>query len=604
MKKTLIKVSTLAVLLAATACSKDTLIEQPRSILVPSFLGTPEGVQAGLTGVYSGLRNVYGNEEAEYLAVQGTDEWMRGFAATQGYEDYNPSMINSQSSAVNNQWAILYRYINDANGVIQYAATVQGLSPAVLAQTVAEAKLLRANYYFMLVQYWGDVPLSLKFVDAPTKDVVRAPAADVYAAIIADLNDALGNPNAQGVSTTTSIADKPSQPGRVSRATALHLLAKVYLTRATSKARQADDYAKAAQFAGELITNKGRYGVDLEADAATVFAEGNENGKEVLMNVQFNQDPTFSGQNAFDPTGANQTNFFFRSRYDLLPNMTRDIANGRPYGRFCPTPHLLDSYITAGESGKTLRTLDTRYNKWFTTMWRVNSPGANGGASVNPRATVGDTAAWYPGRELTAAELARIATRPGGPFVVGPPSKYSPQFSPVMNKYDDPTRTALNNPSDRPLIVYRFAETYLIAAEANMLMANSNIPLAVTYINAVRERAGAAGRKTQMDIDATTLTGASTLTNPKGIDFILDERSRELAGEQMRYFDLIRTGKLVERVQAFVPALITSRPAVVGSDGYGSNAAANIKPFHALRPIPQTEIDRTNGQVKQNDGYL
>lgn len=590
MKKSLIKVSTLALLLAATSCSKDFLDEQPRSILVPSFLGTPEGVQAGLIGVYSGLRNVYGNEEAEYLAVQGTDEWMRGFAATQGYEDYNPSLLNAQSSAVTNQWAILYRYINDANGVIQYAGTVKGLSPAVLAQTVAEAKLLRANYYFILAQYFGDIPLSLKFVDAPTKDIVRAPLADVYTAIIADLTDAMN-----------TITDRPAQPGRVTRATALHILSKVYLTRATSKARQSDDYTKAAQYAGELITNKSRYNVDLEADPTTVFAEGQENGKEVLMNVQFNQDPTFSGQNAFDATGANQTNFFFRSRYDLLPNMVRDVANGRPYGRFCPTPHLLDSYILTGETGKQLRTTDTRYSKWFTTTWRVNSPGNNGGAAFNPQATVGDTAAWYPGRELTAAELARITARPGGRFVVGPPSKYSTMFSPVMNKYDDVTRTGVNNPSDRPLIVYRFAETYLIAAEANLY--TSNIPQAVAYLNTVRERAGAAGKKNLMDITAAQLTGVSTLANPAGIDFILDERSRELAGEQMRYFDLVRTSKLVERVQAFVPAQVDNKDAVVGKGSYGSAAATNIKAFHMLRPIPQPEIDRTSGKVVQNSGY-
>ena len=589
MKKSLIKVSALALLLAATGC-EDLLVEQPRSILVPSFLGTPEGVQAGLIGVYSGLRNVYGNEEAEYLALQGTDEWMRGFAATQGYEDYNPSLLNPQSSAVANQWAINYRYINDANGVIQYAGTVQGLSPAVLTQTVAEAKLLRANYYFMLAQYFGDVPLSLKFVDAPTKDISRAPLADVYTAIIADLTDAMN-----------TIADRPAQPGRVTRATALHILSKVYLTRASSKARQPDDYAKAAQFANELITNKGRYNVDLEADAATVFAEGSENGREVLMNVQFNQDPTFSGQNAFDPTGANQTNFFFRSRYDLLPNMVRDIVNGRPYGRFCPTPHLLDSYILPGETGKQLRTTDTRYSKWFTTLWRVNSPGNNGGTAFNPRAVVGDTAAWYPGRELAVAEQARIAARPGGRFVVGPPSRYTPNFSPVMNKYDDITRTAVNNPSDRPLIVYRFAETYLIAAEANMYL--GNFGQAVTFLNEVRRRAGATGRKTQMEITAATLTDPSTLTDPKGIDFILDERSRELAGEQMRYFDLVRTGKLLERVQAFVPAFVSSKPSPIGTDNYGSNAAVNIKAYHVLRPIPQSEIDRTSGKIKQNDGY-
>ncbi|GAB2955378.1 RagB/SusD family nutrient uptake outer membrane protein [Hymenobacter coalescens] len=583
MKKVLLTGSALALLMAVAGCDKDLLDENPRSILVPSFLGTPEGVQAGLTGVYSGLRNVYGNEEAEYMAVQGTDEWMRGFAATQGYEDYSQALLNSQNSAVTNQWAIIYRYINGANGVIQYAGTVQGLPPATISQVVGQAKLLRANFYFMLVQYFGDVPLMLSFVDAPTKDITRAPKADVYNAIIADLTDAL---NSLPDRTTGYAA---TGTGRVTRATALHLLAKVHLTRATSTARQGDDYAKAKQYAEDLINNRARYGVDLEADVADVFREGNENGKEVLMNVQFNTDPTFTGQDPFSPTGANQTNFFFRSRYDLLPNMARDIPNGRPYGRFCPTPFLLDSYILPGETGRSLRSTDTRYSKWFTTVYRVNStgPGAANGGRAN--AVLGDTAAWYTGRPLAAAEKSRIAARPNGPFTVIEPAGYSNLFSPVMNKFDDVTRTAVNNPSDRPLIVYRFAETYLIAAEANMYLGNTGP--AVSQINTLRERAGAVGRKTQMDITASQLN----------IDFILDERARELCGEQMRYFDLVRTNKLVERVRAKVPpsSSVTTAPA----GPYGSDAARNIKDFHVLRPIPQTEIDRTGGKIIQNPGY-
>ena len=72
------------------------------------------------------------------------------------------------------------------------------------------------------------------------------------------------------------------------------------------------------------------------------------------------------------------------------------------------------------------------------------------------------------------------------------------------------------------------------------------------------------------------------------IDFILDERGREFAGEQQRFFDLKRTGKLVERVKKMNP-----------------NAAENIQEYHAIRPIPQAELDAlTNGkEFGQNKGY-
>ncbi|MBF9223066.1 RagB/SusD family nutrient uptake outer membrane protein [Hymenobacter ruricola] len=607
MKKTVIKVAALAVLMAAaSSCSKDLLDENPRSILVPGFLGTPEGVQAGLVGVYSGLRNVtVANEEAAYLTVQGTDEFMRGISANQGYEDYNQGLLNSSNSAVTNQWNTLYRYINDANGVIQYAGSVQGLTDATKAQIVAETKVLRAYYYFLLVQYFGDVPLNLKFIDTAVKDISRAPKADVYAAIINDLTDALGKPASGGNPAVPSIADKAAQPGRVTRATALHLLARVYLTRATLTSVTAPsmaDYTLAAQYANELISPAGqtRYGVGLETDAADVFREGNENGKEILMNVQFSADPTFTGisDNGAGGAGQNQSNFYFRGRYDFFPNVARSIIYGRPYARFISTPYLLNSYILPGveTTDRQWRTTDTRYNKWFSTLWLVNSNGAGAANSGRANAVIGDTAAWYPGRELTTAELARIAARPNGPYVVGTPSKYSTQFSPYINKWDDPTRPATNTSSDRPLILYRLAETYLIAAEANMM--TGNLPAAVAAINAVRERAGAPGKKNLMDVTASQLN----------IDFILDERTRELCGEQVRWFDLVRTRKLIERVQKSVPAYVASKPAAVGTDSYGSDAAKNIVAGRTpdqfyLRPIPQQDIDRTNGKITQNPGY-
>ena len=72
------------------------------------------------------------------------------------------------------------------------------------------------------------------------------------------------------------------------------------------------------------------------------------------------------------------------------------------------------------------------------------------------------------------------------------------------------------------------------------------------------------------------------------LDFILDERARELAGEQLRWFDLKRTNKLVERIKALNP------------DG-----AQFIQSFHVLRPIPQSQIDAVanKDEFTQNPGY-
>jgi hypothetical protein len=72
------------------------------------------------------------------------------------------------------------------------------------------------------------------------------------------------------------------------------------------------------------------------------------------------------------------------------------------------------------------------------------------------------------------------------------------------------------------------------------------------------------------------------------LDFILDERAREFGGEQMRWFDLVRTGKLVDRIERLNP-----------------DAAQFVEPFHSLRPIPQAQIDALTNKPEfpQNQGY-
>ncbi|UOQ96417.1 RagB/SusD family nutrient uptake outer membrane protein [Hymenobacter sp. 5317J-9] len=577
-----------ALFLATTGCQKDILEENPQSVLTPSFLKTAQGVEAGVTGVYSGLRQLYGNDSGFFTTEAGTDLFTNGIANSSGLSDYGPNDLTPLNDGSHSFiWTICYTQINNANGVLQYGPQAQGIAPARQTQLLAEAKLLRANYYFRLVQDFGDVPLMLTFVDSPTKDIVRAPMASVYAQIIKDLTEALA-----------AIADKPAQPGRVTRATALHLLSKVYLTRATAiPAGATGDYTLAAQYAKELIDNQTRYGLGLEATPGAVFANGNENGKEVIMNAQFNGDATFSRIDGFTFGGENVGGFNFRSRYDLLPNMARDIANGRPFARHSPTYFLLDSYILRDASGApleadaALRTTDTRYNSWFTSVYRVNNPGGNGGTT---RAVVGDTSIWYSGRPLSAARLAQIANRTPAPYRVFQPNQITTEFFPTLNKYDSPTRTSVNGFSIRPNIVYRLAETYLIAAEAYFYLGNS--AQARDYINVVRRRAAAPGRTTQMEITSAQVT----------IDFILDERARELAGEMHRWHDLKRTrtatgaSELLTRIRNtnYAPALRSQ-----GGGVYGSNAAINIKDFHVLRPIPQTEIDRTSGKITQNPGY-
>ncbi len=334
----------------------------------------------------------------------------------------------------------------------------------------------------------------------------------------------------------------------------------VYLARATSEAKQAQDYAKAAELAKGVIS---KYNFKLLDDFAKIFEQGSaEKNAEVIWAIQNTKDVIANGP-------GNTMHLYFIMKYDDLIGMQRDIANGRPYARYKPTDFVLNTLFD--------RQLDSRYEKSFKRVFYCNKPGTY---TINGKAVAlaaGDTAVYLPDREWSAAEISRAK------YSVFPPSRQNERVFPTLIKHLDPQRQGINDqPGSRDFLFFRLAETYLVAAEALLMSGNS--AEAATYLNMVRRRAAKSGA-TPAETEANRLAMEIT-PNLLTLDFVLDERARELLGEGNRWIDLVRTGKLIERVKKYNPV-----------------AAANIKDFHVLRPIPQQQIDRTEGEFKQNPGY-
>ena len=553
----------------ASGCSKK-IVEDPRSILVPDALNTTQGIQMALDASYAGTRYFWGGQDYFTITVIGTDEFQAGIDGNHDINIYSSSYTTSYGT-LNNVWRNAYTFINSCNAVVDNAPLVAGISKANQDRLIGEAKFLRASYYLNLVQLFGDVSLNKNFQTAGTTAASRAPIADVYNFMVQDLKDAIAtlpaSPKSAGV-----------LPGKATAAAAKHLLAKVYLTRAGSSAKLATDYQDAYNTATGLITTASGVGLSLLPDFGKVFAEGNEDNTEVLWTVQHTSNIAFNGPNN-SGSGDNVLNHMWVGQYEKRPGMIRDIFYGRPYIRCIPTRWLSDTAFRE-------KINDSRYSKSFQTVWYANNPDPKGypvwsnplpaGAPANavpgqPKFKLGDTAIYMPGVDVSDAKIA--ATR----YLVVPPRKYDNTLSVTLMKYFDSKRADLNAPSVRPVIVYRLAETYLIAAEAAYMLSRATD--AVSLINTVRERAAAApGNVAAMDIKASDLS----------LDFILDERTRELCGENVRWLDLVRTNKLLERVRLHNP-----------------EAAPNIQDKHVLRPIPQAQIDATTTGTRypQNTGW-
>lgn len=550
--------SILAFLLVGQSC-KDVLVEKVVSSIGNDYVNTPKGFEDASKAAYAPLRSFYGTQQGLTMTEYGTDLYATG--ADGGYKGFHfyDTQLNSFVDFLQNVWEELYRGINTCNSVIERAPTAT-VPDAVKKLRVAEMKFLRAHYYFILVQQWGGVDLRLTETLAPTKQTSRASEADVYKAIIADLEAAIPDLDPK---------IRSNDYGRATKAAAEHLLARVYLTRASSTFKGADDYAKAATYAQSVIAN---YGFKLLPDFASVFAQGaGEISDEVIFAVQYTSDPLTNASsppvaNSGGNTGGNNLHLFFGMQYDVQAGMQRDIANGRPFKRLRPTTHAIETVFKD-------RVNDSRYKKSFKDTWLSNAPGTYNTSFDKSKEKVtfkaGDTAIFIPGYEMPIAERARK------PYQVLVPSAYNEALFPTLQKFFDPLRPDRTyEPGSRDFLVFRLAETYLILAEAQLKLGKPQE--ATNAINMVRRRAAFPGKATAMEITSAAMD----------MEMIYQERGRELMGEQIRWMDLKRWGVLVERVKAYNP-----------------QAAPNVKEMHNVRPIPQTQIDRTEKAADGSPGF-
>jgi len=573
--------ATMLLFVVGSGCNKDILTQEFRTDISPEFFATPLGIQQGLGGCYSNLRSLYGTEGFTMSLNAGTDELIKGRDGSDDFYTYSFTPTNGSISAI---WNQSYQSINNLNGIVKFGPNA-AISEADKKALIGEAKFLRAFYYFLLVQNFGDISLSKEFIDKPTVAASRAPKSEVYAFIVQDLTEAIDE-----------LPAKPKESlGHASKAAAMFLLSKVYLTRGWSDASVSSDFDNCITISDRLINEAPTLGYDpaglrLWPNFSDIFKEGNEYLGEAIWVIDRLQDNVY-GESGFGNTGGldkeNRLNYFWRPLYtnavdvnfgtgaaaNVVSVMDRDVVNGRPFLRFRPTPYTLETAFNPAN-----RTNDSRYDASFQTTWIFNRTVTVTTSRGTLVAGV-DTALWMPGVEVDNS--VRSAFK--GAIIT--PSQYTNIFWPSLNKYDDATRKHFNDASDRPIIMMRLGEVYLNAAEA--AFKKGDLQKAADYVNVLRRRAanrpGLSSAVAEARYD-NFKANAGDIT----IDLLLDERTRELYGENVRWLDLVRTRKLKDRIMQ-----------------YNSIASTGFKDHHYLRPIPQQQIDLVTEGPKypQNPGY-
>ena len=640
MKRYKLILLTVALMAFSQSC-KDLLEEDPKTAFTTDYFNTAQGFQDGINAAYSYIRFQYGTNPALGLNVTGTDEFTFGPEPnynTSGDNQPHKLMgtydVTPQAGYLGVTFNRTFPVINTLNGLISVADGVPDFTESQRNEAVAQARYLRAHFYYLLVGQFGAVPVDLgsgdfQFNTVPYLDFNRGTneaeretlLATNFSSMIDDLTFASQN-----------LPDRrDAGQFKLSKAVAFHLMAKVYLARSYhATLAQATDAQNAYTAANEVVANQGKYGVALQADFARVFEQGNDYNTEILFAseripgdyvnngyVNANADGIGDGENmaancftsnyeqgitnlrVFPPTPAAPQGSYPANNGDVIEG--RPQAFQRPLRKLAPTHWLTDVAFAD-------KTNDSRYHNSFRTVWTcanqnatIAAPNIPGGTITfaqwvaNHGRAVGDTAFFIADTPAQAAAMQTKYYRVFSPnewytnqLYPGPPAPSNQILVyPSLKKFADAQRTSQNGSSGRPMPIFRLAETYLLAAEA--AFKTGNTAEAATLINVLRTRAAfrpglntatLTARRAAMQITAAQVT----------LNFILDERARELAGEGARWTDLALRGETV----------------FISRVSLNPDAAGKVQAKHRVRPIPQSQLDAINNPNKamyQNPGY-
>ncbi|MDA3893760.1 MAG: RagB/SusD family nutrient uptake outer membrane protein [Salinivirgaceae bacterium] len=597
---------------------------------------TEMGMEQLVAASYIGLRVWYGKENQWDLTESGTDLYTRGLDNRSGGFCTYSGWVGEEQNRMAAMWYELYAALNTCNLALREIDAAPYEDPALQLNRKGELQFLRAHYLWLIVENWGSVHFTLEPVEEAVHTANRTSIETFYNQIFIDLEAALDN------------VPVDAEYGRITEAVTKAFLARTHLMWASynktgltiqgtefvavDAATSQEHYENALEYANDVINN---YSYSLVADWKQIWGIDYIKNNEVVWATIYSSHADYTTSNLVDPwdlaesdsdddledllydnayaiqrEGGHQGHLMWEIRYENLSwGMVRDLENGRGFQRWMPTKFFIDLYD---------ENVDQRFFGSFKNVWYANLPEENipkwkpwmyvDGEKIDlpqekwakPMFQSGDTCIYFSKTPVPSNLKAKfdpndlysfhrekgyiiidindMYNADGSPNDVGINRQY---YYPITKKYEDSTRAELAQAySKRDAFVIRISELYLIAAEAALETGDAG-----TSYNYLLELAN--NRAINGD-GAAMLAGYNVNSSADvDIDFLLDERARELATEGLRFWDLKRTGKLVERVQKY---------------NHDANA---IKDFHALRFIPQEQLDavRNIDEFIQNPGY-
>ena len=488
-------------------------------------------------------------------------------------------------------WDENYKLIAQANTVIGRLPNSSKLTDDEKKVYEAKARFFRALAYRTLVLLYGDVPLQLEEVSSPKTDYVRESKDKVKAQVVEDLEFAAAN-----LPEINTVKD-----GEISKPAANMLLAEMYL--ATGDNDKAINAASAVINNPNLALMKNRFGSQAKEDGDVfydLFRPNNQNrasgNTEGIWVIQFETNIEGGGNNTshhfWDP-GSFWGERFFAPQVDkfqlIKPDGTKlqlfnwpigDMTGGRGIGTHYATNHLYNE-IWADDFDD-IRNSEYNWPRRFK-IHRTNVLDDNpelkaampDGYFDLENTVLPDGWSMETGFAGGVAATTQLPNR----FMCGYSTKMTTPFHHPDAQYENKETYKLAGTGGKTFTdqyFFRLAEAYLLRAEAYVNKGDKN--KAADDINKLHKRANA----------------KPCTADQMNLDYILDERLRELTCEEKRRLTLSRVGKLAERIKKYNPY-------------FSAAYSADNKDYDAhfdLLPIPLSAIQANkDAKLEQNPGY-
>lgn len=606
----------LTTILASTfmvSCTSFLDIEPETTLTGKNFYKSPNDIRSALyaayssltdNGLYSGSIYLFGDVRSDIAFPNQTNYYANTFRHE--IENFTMSANNTGNQ---NYWANHYKGIIRTNIVIEKGNELFGNDLGV-QQYIAEAKVIRALYYFNLVRAYGGVPIIMDIPEEYTdsRGHLRASTTDVYVRIISDLNEAIdsgklyrGTNNSEKVPT-----------GRVNKYVAEALLGKVFLSMPNDITERAypnvnawkdisvdptitslypetttTQYEAAKFYLDDVVKNGGYV---LVAPYANLFKPANKHSTESLWEAEY-----ATGQaeglgspfyTSFSPAAYSPRNTQNSNGYTPSPISNQGNGACSPTGYFMDMTKKWDSMYP-----------DYQYEvRKFDGIIYRDTRISDGAIKLDT-----DGISYLPVNDNK--DYPQDISFPYDPYSgttfrttvkgFGADSQW------MCGKYMGPSEYKVND-SDDNWYILRYADVLLLLAEAEAHINNGHLTQTTLdrTINLVRLRAGIIPYSESGDSGKEWVLN----TPEKVYQAIFDERALELAFEGHRWFDLVRSGKAVEVMNQHFTNFYnayTSNATPTVNNYYMKANKYDIDQYCTLFPIPSQEI-RANPNLTQN----